>query len=162
MLRAEAPPGGNGDRGVAGRPPGRALRLVAGALRGGLEDLPVGIGAQRLLGILSSSFDACLRCQPGLLLPLADQDSRRIAQPEQSLVEAIYQGSTRGRIAFLDKGPAHENAVTRPGSAARSLVRGPSRGPRAHLWPGGSSSRRARSAADRPDPPRYDTGGSPR
>src|SRR6266851_7764620 len=161
MLRVEAPPGGNRDSGVAGGPPCRAL-WIGSALGGGLEDLPVGFGSQRGPGITSSSFDARLRRLPGMLVPFADQDSRRIAEPEQSLVEPIYQGSARGRIAFLDKGPAHENAVTRPGSAARSLVRGPSRGPPAHPWPGGSSSHRARSAADRPDPPRCDTGGSPR
>src|SRR5207244_207277 len=159
LVRPQAPPRGQGGRRITGGPPRGTLRWIAGALRGALEDLPVGIPAERGQRVTPGGLDDRLRAEPGLLLPLADQGSRRIAQPEQSLVEAIYQGSARGRIAILDKGPAHARAVRRPGSAACSSVPGPSPAPAGRRWPDGSSSHHARSAAGRRGPPRCDTAG---
>src|SRR5207253_835724 len=158
-VKSVAPPRGQGGRRITGGPPRGTLRWIAGALRGALEDLPVGIPAERGQRVTPGGLDDRLRAEPGLLLPLADQGSRRIAQPEQSLVEAIYQGSARGRIAILDKGPAHARAVRRPGSAACSSVPGPSPAPAGRRWPDGSSSHHARSAAGRRGPPRCDTAG---
>ena len=91
LIRGKAPPRGERSRGITSRPPDRALRGIAGALGSGLEDLPVGIGPERRQRLTTRGFGVRLRREPGLLLPLANQGSRGIAQAKQSLVEAIDQ-----------------------------------------------------------------------
>src|SRR2546423_1706816 len=95
------------NRRIARGPPGRTLRRMTGSLGSGLEDLAKGVGAERGARRFTRVHDLVTRLKPGLLLPLRDQGPGRVAEPEQSLVEAIYQGSARRGIIFLDECPAH-------------------------------------------------------
>src|SRR5439155_7353008 len=152
-IRGKPPPRRESSRGITRGPPRGTVRRISDALGGALEDLAVGFGTERFACCFTRLLDLVAGLKPGLLLPLANQGSRGIAEPEQSLVEPIDQGSARRRITFFDKGPAHCSVFRRPWSVVRSTLPGPSRAPGERRWPDGSSSRPARFAADRRDRP---------
>src|SRR5260370_27796693 len=99
---------------VADGPPGRRLGRISGTPRSGIEHLAIGISAEGDECLVAGGLKLALRREPRLLLPLGDEGPGWTAEIEQSLVEPIYQGSARRRIAFLDKGPAHASPVMRP------------------------------------------------
>src|ERR1700681_4860986 len=73
LLRIQVPARCEAGRRIADGPPGRTLWWISRTLRGGIEDLTIGLGAEGDQRLVAGGLNVRLRCCPGLLLPLADQ-----------------------------------------------------------------------------------------